>query len=95
MLGVEADRFDHEVEFVGAVDFACDAISHIGLHTQSFAEVIEPVNPLRVAIPQQEHCIRRMFRPRENEQMIGAEVEHKRWRQGAEIEVTSAHWQRR
>ncbi len=65
MLGVEAERFDHEIELVGAVDFARDAISHVGLHTLSFAEVIEPVNPLRVAILQQEHCMRRIFRPRE------------------------------
>jgi len=63
MLGVQADRFDHKVEFIGAVDFTRDAISHIGLHTLGFAEVIEPVNALRVAIPQQEHCVRRMFRP--------------------------------
>jgi len=52
VLGVQADRFDHEVEFVGAVDFARDAISHIGLHTLGFAKVIESVNPLRVAILQ-------------------------------------------
>jgi len=76
MLGVEADRFDHEVEFVGAVDFARDAISHIGLETLGFAEVIEPVKALRVAILQQEHCMRRIFRPQEQEQMVGAEVEH-------------------
>ncbi len=63
MLGVEADRFDHEIEFVSTVDLARDAISHVGLHALSFAEVIEPVNPLRVAILQQEHSIRRMFRP--------------------------------
>ena len=95
MLGVETDRFDHEIEFVGTVDFARDAISHIGLHALSFAEVIEPVNPLRVAVLQQEHRMRRIFRPQEEEQMIGAEVEHEGWRQGAEIELTSAHWQRR
>ena len=54
MIGVETDRFDHEVEFVGTVDFARDAISHVGLHALSFAEVIESVNALRVAILQQE-----------------------------------------
>jgi hypothetical protein len=95
MLGVEADRFDHQVEFIGTVDFTRDAISHVGLYTLGFAEVIERVNPLRVAVLQQEHCIRRMFRAREQEQMIGAEVEHEVLRQGAEIARTSAHWQRR
>jgi hypothetical protein len=46
VFGVEADRFDHEVEFVGAVDFARYAVSHSGLDEQGFGEVIEPVNPL-------------------------------------------------
>ena len=69
MLSVEADRFDHEVEFIGAVNFTHDAISHVGLHMLGFTEVIEPVNPLRVAIPQPEHCMRRIFRPREQEHL--------------------------
>ncbi len=76
MFGVEADRFDHKVEFVGAVDFARYAVSHFGLDEQGFGEVIEPVNPLGVAVLEQQHRARTIFRPREQEQMIGAEVEH-------------------
>jgi hypothetical protein len=76
--GVRPDRFDHEVEFVGAVDFARYAVGHIGPDEQSFAEVMEPVNALRVEVPQQKHRARRVLRPREQEQMIGAEVEHGR-----------------
>ena len=30
LLGVQLDRFDHQVESIGAVDFACHAISLIG-----------------------------------------------------------------
>ena len=40
MFGVEADRFDHEVEFVGAVDFARYAVGHIGPDEQGFGEVM-------------------------------------------------------
>jgi hypothetical protein len=76
VLGVEADRFDHEVEPVGAVDFASYAVGHFGPDELNFGEVIEPVNTPRVAILEQEHRVRRIFRPREQEQMIGAEVEH-------------------
>ena len=55
-LGVETDRFDHEVEFVGAVDLARYAVGHIGPDEQGFRKVMEPINALRVEVPQQEHC---------------------------------------
>ena len=76
VLGVETDRFDDEVEFVGTVDFARYTVSHTGLNELSFGEVMEPVNTLRIAVLQQEHCTRTIFRPREEEEMVGAEVEH-------------------
>jgi hypothetical protein len=76
MFGVRPDRFDHEIEFVGAVDLARYAVGRIGPDEQGFGEVMEPVNALRVEVPQQEHRARRVLRPREQEQMIGAEVEH-------------------
>jgi hypothetical protein len=76
VFGVEADRFDHKVEFIGAVDFARYAVSHFGLDEQGFGEVIEPVNPLGVVVLEQEHRARTVFRPREQEQVMGAEVEH-------------------
>ena len=57
MFGVRPDRFDHEVEFAGAVDLARYAISHMGPDELGFAEVIEPVNALRVEVPQQKHRI--------------------------------------
>jgi hypothetical protein len=34
--GVRPDRFDYEVEFVGAVDFARYAVSHLGLDEMGF-----------------------------------------------------------
>ena len=76
MSGVRPDRFDHEVEFVGAVDLARYAVGHIGPDEQGFRKVMESVNALRVEVPQQKHRARRVLRPREQEQVIGAEVEH-------------------
>jgi hypothetical protein len=92
VFGVRPDRVDHEVEFVGAVDLARYAIGHVGPDELGFGEVIEPVNALGVAILQQEHRTRTVFRPREQEQVIGAEVEHEE--KGRRCEI-SAHRQRR
>ena len=91
------DRFDHEVEFIGTVDLARYAVGHVGPDEQGFGEVIEPVNALRVAVLQQEHRARTIFRPREQEQMVGAEIEHEgeEGRTRERNPATSAHWQRR
>jgi len=53
------------MEFMGAVDLARHAVSYSGPDGLSFAEVIEPVNTLRVAILEQEHRAQTIFRPRE------------------------------
>ncbi len=63
MSGVRPNRFDHEVEFVGAVDLARYAVGHIGPDELSFSEVVEPLNALRVEVPQQKHRARRVLRP--------------------------------
>ena len=86
VFGVRADRVDHEVEFVGAIDLARYAVSHVGPDELGFSEVVEPVNTLSVAVLQQEHRARTVFRPREQEQMIGAEVKHgKKGRRGKDL----------
>ena len=48
-----------------AVDLARYTIRHVGPDRLGFGEVAEPVNALRVAILQQEHRTRTVFRPRE------------------------------
>ena len=75
-MRVQANRFDHEIELVGAVDLARYAVGHAGPDELGFGEVIEPVNPLRIAVLHEEHGVRRVFRPRDQNEMIGAEVEH-------------------
>ncbi len=79
VFGVRPDRIDHELEFVGTVDLARCAIGHVGPDELGFSEVIEPVNA--VVVLQQEHRARTVFRPREQEQMIGAEVEHEEYKE--------------
>ena len=76
MLGVRLDRFDDEVEFIGAIDLARYAVGHSGLDELGFCKVMNPVNALRIEVLHQEHRTRRIFRPREEEQMIGAEIKH-------------------
>ena len=48
VLGVESDRFEHEVELIGAVDLTRYRVRHAGPEEQGFGEVIESVNALRV-----------------------------------------------
>ena len=57
MFGVRLDRVDHEVQFVGAVDFVSYVKGHTGPGKLSFDEVM-PVNALRVAVLQHEHFVR-------------------------------------
>jgi hypothetical protein len=58
VLGVEADRGDHKVKFVGALDIHRYAVGHSGLDELGVSEVEKPVNALRVAALQQERCVR-------------------------------------
>jgi Ca2+-transporting ATPase len=71
VFGVRPDRFDHEVEFVGAVDLARYAVGHSGPDELGFGEVMEPVNALRVEVLQQEHRARRVT-PDQKLRIVGA-----------------------
>jgi hypothetical protein len=54
---VLADRFEYQVEFVGAVDLARDALGHVGPHELGFGEVIEPGCPPRTPCAVRVHQI--------------------------------------
>ena len=58
-----ANRFDYQIESVGAVDLARYTVGHTGPDELGFGEVIEPVNPLRIAVLHEDHGVRRIFRP--------------------------------
>jgi len=68
----------NQVEFIGAVDLARYAIRPIRRDELSFGEVVQTINALSAAVLHQEHRTRTVFRPCEQEQMVGAEVEHAR-----------------
>ena len=76
MFGVGPDRFDHQVQFIGAIDLARHAIGLARHEVVGFREVMQAINTLRVAVDEQQHRTRPVLLPREQEQMIGAEVEH-------------------
>ena len=63
VFGVRPDRFDHQVEFIGAVDLARYAIRLIGRDELGFGEVVQTINALSVAVLHQEHGARTVFRP--------------------------------
>ena len=75
MFGVGPDRLDDQVKFIGAVDFAPHAIGLARHEAVGFGEVMQAIDTLGVAIQQQQHRARPVLLPREQEQMIGAEVE--------------------
>jgi hypothetical protein len=74
VVGVRADRVDHEVQSVGAPDHARFPIGHDGLDELGFDEVMESIEALRVAVIQQDHRERRVFRPREQEWLAQASI---------------------
>jgi hypothetical protein len=63
MLGVGLEGFDHEIEAVGAVDFARDAVGLAGLQMQGFAEVVEPIHTPGVAVEHEQHRALAVLRP--------------------------------
>jgi hypothetical protein len=77
MLGVQLDRFDHQVKSIRAVDFARHTVSLVRKEVEAFGEVQQAIYTLSVAVEHKKHGARAVFHPREQEEMIGAEVEHR------------------
>jgi hypothetical protein len=73
---VRPDGLDHEVELVGAVDLPGDAVILAWRDGAGFGEVIEPVDPSCGVIFHDEYNTASALRPREQNETIGAEVEH-------------------
>ena len=72
VLGVRPDRFDHQVEFTGAVDVARITLRLIRRDELGFVEVVQAMNALSVAVLHQEHRVRPKARPRELDQLAQA-----------------------
>ena len=76
MFCVPPDRLDNQVEFVRTVDLSRHAVVWAWRDLLGFGEVVQAVDPARGVISHEEHDTGAVFRPREQEQMIGAEVKH-------------------
>ena len=76
MFGVRLDGLDDQVEFVGAVDFAGYAVIAAWRDLLGFGEVMQAIDPVRGVISHKEHGAGAVFRPRDQSEMIGAEVKH-------------------
>ena len=78
MFRVRLDGFDHQVQLVGAVDFPGHAPVLVWRDELGFAEVMQPIDAASRIIFHDEHNAGTVLRPREQKQMVGAEVEHRR-----------------
>ena len=76
MFRVRLDGLDDQVEFVGTVDLARYAVVAIWRDLLGFGEVVQPVYPVRRVISHKKHGAGAVFRPREEGEVIGAEVKH-------------------
>ena len=94
MFAIQLDGLDNQVKGIDAVDFACHAIGTAWNGAKAFGEVEQTRDTPGIGIKHEQQRTGAVFYPREQEEMIGAEVEHRRETR-AEIETTSAHWQRR
>jgi len=71
-FGVRPDRFDHQVESVGAVDLTRHTVRLIRRKSVGFDEVVQTTDTLWVAVLHQEHRARPIRRPRELDQLAQA-----------------------
>ena len=77
MFVVRPDGLDDEIKFVGTVDLPGHAVVFGWRDDAGFGEVIQPVNSSGRVIFHEEHNAAFAFRPGEQDEMIGAEVEHR------------------
>ena len=83
VLGVRLDGLEDQIEFVGAVNLPGHAVVLARREDVGLGEVVQPINAAGRVISQDQHGTGAVFRPREQEQMIGAEVKHGGPRAGA------------
>ena len=94
MFRVHLDGLHNQIQFFRAVHLARHAVVLVWRDLEGSGEVVQAVDPARGVISHEEHDTEAVFGPGEQEQMIGAEVEH-RWEQEREPEKLPLHRQRR
>ena len=78
MFAARLDGLDHEITFLGTVDLPGHAVILAWREDVGFGEVVQPINPSRRVVSHDEHNTGAVFRPLEQDEIIGAEVEHRR-----------------
>jgi len=76
VFGVHLDRLDDQVQFVRTVDLSRHAVVLVWRDLLGFGEVVQAVDPAGRVVLHEEHDTGSVFCPREQEQMVGAEIEH-------------------
>ena len=79
MFGIDLDRFQDQVQFIGAVDFPKHTVDMVWRDDLGFGEVIEAIDPVGMQVFHDENRALAAFVPREQRQVVGAEVKHERW----------------
>jgi hypothetical protein len=76
VIGVRLDGLDYQIEFVGAVDLPRNAIVLARCGRVGFGKVMQPINAVCRVVSHEQNGTGAIFHPREQEQVIGAEVKH-------------------
>ena len=76
MFRVRLDGLDDQVEFVGTVDLARDAVIAVWRDLLGFREVMQAIDPVRRVIFHEEHGAGAVLGPGDQDEMIGAEIKH-------------------
>jgi hypothetical protein len=76
VFGVHLDRLDDQVQFVRTADRSRHAVVLAWRDLLGFSEVVQAVDPVGGVVLHEEHGTGSVFCPREQQQMVGAEVEH-------------------
>lgn len=74
VLGIRLDRFDHQIQFIGAIDLARNAVVGVWLHGVGFGEVMQAINAVSGMVEHHEDRTRAVFRPRVQGEVIGAAI---------------------
>jgi len=77
VFGIDLDRFNDQVKFIGTIDFPKHAVEMLWRDDLGFSEVIEAIGPVGMKVFHDEDRALAGFIPREQGEVIGAEVKHK------------------
>ena len=76
VFGIDLDRFNDQVKFIGTVDFPKHAVQVVWRDDLGFSEVIKAIDPVGMKVFHDEDRALAAFVLREQREVIGAEVKH-------------------